>query len=222
MPRFKVHLLPRILDRLRTELNAEIPPPTNSKQAAAAHIIIRHDRLYMHQIVKFNYTTYDMRRDQDAINPRTTHCNVMLLAQLNPSLLSDEHPFIYGHVLGIFHVNVFYNGPGAVDYVPRRFDCLWVRWYDRKAEKIYEGTRGGANPRSRAEEKPKSLSHRLDRLSFRSWEAEDAVGFIDPSDVLRGCHIIPAFSSGLSFPNGEGSSSLAHDSEDWNAYYISR
>ena len=173
----------------------------------------------MHKIIKFNFTTYDMRRDQDVVNSGSSHCNIMVLAQPDPRQLPDEHPFLYGRVLGVFHVNVIYSGPGAVDHDARRFDCLWVRWYDLEVGKSRDGTRKNAKSRSKTAEKP---SRRLDRLSFLPWDAEDAVGFIDPADVLRGCHIIPAFSTMKSFPNGGGSSSCARDSEDWNAYYISR
>lgn len=160
-----------------------------------------------------------MRRDQDIINPKTSHCNIMLLAQPGLCRLPNDHPFIYGRVLGIFHVNVFYRGPGAVDNDPQRFDCLWVRWYNLEAKESQKGTREGA---TRATGRQKVYPYRLDRLSFQPWEAEDAFGFVDPADVLRGCHVIPAFSAEKSFPNGKGLSSLARDFEDWNAYYISR
>ena len=176
----------------------------------------------MHKIIKFNFTTYDMRRDQDVVNPRTSHCNVMVLAQPDPHRLSDEHPFLYGRVLGVFHVNVIYSGPGAVDHEPQRFDCLWVRWYDLEVKAARNGTQKSTRLRSGVAEKRKVPSNHLDRLSFLPWEIDDGVGFIDPADVLRGCHIIPAFSTGKSFPNGGGLSGCAHDSEDWNAYYISR
>ena len=72
---------------------------------------------------------------------------------------------------------------------------------------------------SKTAEKP---SRHLDSLSFLPWNAEDAVGFIDPADVLHGCHIIPAFFTMKSFSNGGDLSSCACDSEDWNTYYISQ
>ena len=163
-----------------------------------------------------------MRRDQDVVNPGTPHCNIMVLAQPDSHRLTDEHPFLYGRVLGVFHVNVIYNGPGAVDNNSRRFDCLWVRWYDLGVKTPCNGTQKNMRPHSGAVEKQKGPSHHLDQLSFLPWKAEDAVGFINPADVLCGCHIIPAFSAGKTFPNGGDLSSCAYDSDDWNAYYISR
>ena len=73
----------------------------------------------MHKVIQFNYTTYDMRQDQDILNPGTLHCNVMVLAPseaMDPS--SDVHPFLYARILAIFHVNVVYSGPGRTDYLP--------------------------------------------------------------------------------------------------------
>lgn len=145
-----------------------------------------------------------------------------MLAKLDPVETSNRHRFLYGRVLGIFHVNVVYNGPGAPDNEPRRFDVLWIRWYDLlEAEETNKAVRRSARAGPRPTEKlitPPSL----DRLSFRPWDTEDAIDFLDPAQVIRGCHIIPAFSAGKSFSNGVGTSKLARDSDDWNLYYISR
>ncbi|KAG1775826.1 hypothetical protein EV702DRAFT_972611, partial [Suillus placidus] len=45
-------------------------------------------------------------------------------------------------------------------------------------------------------------------------------GFVDPSDILRGCHIIPQFSQGLWHLDGKGVSNCAQDKLDWRCYYI--
>jgi len=42
----------------------------------------------------------------------------------------DSHHFLYARVLGAYHANVIYTGPGIRDYNARRFDFLWVRWYE--------------------------------------------------------------------------------------------
>ena len=150
-----------------------------------------------------------MRWDQDIINPRTSHCNIMLLALYEDETqpLADAHPFLYGRVLEIFHANVVYKGPGMCDYTPRRLYFLWVRWYDLEP----------------ATKKGKSTTlYELDRLAFPSVSHQGAFGFLDPSDVLRGCHIIPAFAKGRAFPDGRGISRLARDSDDWKGYYVSR
>ena len=35
-------------------------------------------------------------------------------------------------------------------------------------------------------------------------DEEDAFGFVDPKDVLRGCHILPRFAAGKRHPDGCG------------------
>lgn len=42
-------------------------------------------------------------------------------ADLNPS-----HPFNYARVLGVYHINAVYVGPGMVDYQPHWLEFLWV------------------------------------------------------------------------------------------------
>ena len=37
------------------------------------------NRFYLHKVLRINYTSYDMRREQDSLNPRT-HANVMMLS----------------------------------------------------------------------------------------------------------------------------------------------
>jgi hypothetical protein len=41
----------------------------------------------------------------------------------------SDHPFLYAHVLGIYHANVIYTGSDTRDYTLRRLDFLWVRWF---------------------------------------------------------------------------------------------
>ena len=36
--------------------------------------------IYHHALIRFNYTTYDVRRASDVVIPGKTNCNVMLLA----------------------------------------------------------------------------------------------------------------------------------------------
>ena len=173
-------------------------------------VLIRNDRMYRHKVIHFNYTTYDVRRAQDVVNPNTSHANIMVLAR--DSNIGDggsqNHQFWYARVLGIYHVNAVYVGPGMVDYTPKKLDFLWVRWYR------YEGAELGELGRP---------AQRLHQLSFPPMRDDDAFGFLDPADVLRSCHIIPAFAKDRRHPNNrhsEGQSGCAGDSKDWNRYYV--
>ena len=209
LPCLKTHLLPCILEHIRSE-SENSSSSISVEQAELKHVILWHNWMYAHKIIKFNYTTYNMRWDQDVLNPGTSHCNFMTLAQPDSNEPSDEHPFLYSQILGIFHVNVIYNSPRMIDYNPRCFDFLWVCWYDLE----------NSVPRKSKTTKLKA-SHCLNCLVFPSLDEENSVGFLDPVDVLQGCHIIPAFAQEKCFSDSEELSKCVHEDRDWNVYYIS-
>jgi hypothetical protein len=57
----------------------------------------------------------------------------MLLSDLQTGATSDTsnastaHPFLYARVIGIYHVNAIYTGPGMTAYEAIRFDFLHLR-----------------------------------------------------------------------------------------------
>ncbi|KAG2353655.1 hypothetical protein BDR07DRAFT_1382959 [Suillus spraguei] len=70
-------------------------------------VFIKADRMYRHNLMCLNYTTYDVHRVQDIINPSTSHCNVMLLAQASEnSTDSEQHPYLYAQVRWYQHIDV--------------------------------------------------------------------------------------------------------------------
>lgn len=200
-----------LLHRQQRALHVNMDPADPQSQTQS--IFFKGDRMYSHKLVQFNYTTYDVRRAQDVVNPGTSHCNIMLLAGARPrpvalevaptpeQPLAQPHPYLYARVLGIYHANMIYTGPGMVGYTPKRMDFLWVRWYEHQE---------GEHP------------DRLEQLFFPPISSEGAFGFVDPADVVRGCHIIPRFSKGKRHPGGVGFSKLAQDSSDWLSYNIGR
>ncbi|KAH7904490.1 hypothetical protein BJ138DRAFT_1019091 [Hygrophoropsis aurantiaca] len=202
VPRLKKHLLPRIRAQLQSEISEFRGLPTHDEPA-------QNERMYEHKLMRINYTTYDVRRAQDVVNPSTAHNNIMALASPVTSDGSEgrlsHHPFLYARVLGIFHANIIYTGPGTPDYNPRRLEFLWVRWY-KNVEKAAAGWD----------------ACRLDRVCFHPMADDDAFGFLDPSDVLRGCHLIPAFALGKMHTDGISLSRCVDDSRDWRHYYVNR
>lgn len=163
--------------------------------------------MYIHKIARINYTTYDMRRAQDAVNPRT-HSDIMMLA---PDSEDSGHPYLYARVLGIFHVNA-YLAPAhygtdsqAQDPEPQLVQVLWVRWFE-----LDNSAPGGF------------LTRRPYRVRFV--DANDgAFDFISPDRVLRGVHLIPAFAHGRSDATLRGPSLVRpedDDDEDWNFHYV--
>jgi hypothetical protein len=131
---------------------------------------------------------------------------MFLAAQVDGSAgSSTQHHFLYARVLGAYHANVIYTGPGMRDYEARRFDFLWVRWF--------EVTNLGSSGWSRST---------LDSVHFPPIHGANSFGFVDPKEVLRGCHILPGFAKGRRHVDGVGISRCAKDSKDYKSYYVGR
>jgi hypothetical protein len=110
----------------------------------------------------------------------------------------DPHPYWYAKVLGIYHVNVRVS-----DYAePQRMEFLWVHWF-------------GQDPDHHAGFE----SRRPYRIGLMDRDDPTSYGFINPSDVLRAVHLIPAFANGTvstrAIPGAD------HNPEEWEFYYIS-
>jgi hypothetical protein len=147
--------------------------------------------------------TYDLHHETDTVNPHTDHCDIMLLSQ-NDDNSATSHPFCYARVLGIYHANVIFTGLESKDYQSRRLEFLWVRWFE-----VLENPAGWEQCS-------------LDKGRFVPMHRAGAFGFIDPADVLRCCHLIPAFADGKQHLDGIGVSKNTRDVDDWKYYYINR
>lgn len=147
--------------------------------------------------MRVNYTTYDMKREQDSINPRTRP-PIMLESRGD----ADEHPYLYAWVLGIFHAFVRLKSAYA-PFEPVEF--LWVRWLDHN-KKYRSGWKAKRHP----------------RVEFVPHTDRDAFGFLDTQDVLRAAHLIPAFHYGRTtdlLPPSVIRAEKEND-EDWKAFYV--
>jgi hypothetical protein len=185
------------------EASAASPESSTWPESTLDKVLFKQDRLYRHQILRINYTTYDIRRKQDTINPSTPRRDVMVLANREAD---SDHPYAYARVIGIFHVNVIYAGARRADYSSHRMEFIWVRWYELDTLEPLGGWG----------------SKRLDRLRFPPMDKKDAFGFLDPNDILRATHIIPSFKAGKRSPDGSRLSASAKDEEDWRGYFQNR
>jgi hypothetical protein len=161
-------------------------------------------RMYQHKVLRINFTTYDMRRSQDRVNYKSQP-DVMVL-----SSEGDEHPFTYARVIGIYHANVRHPILGQHS---TRMDFLHVRWFQVDASY-----------------KAGWLHRRLHRVAFIP-EDDSAFGFLDPREVIRAVHLIPAFSGGSTdeymppsaiarvTKSWSGGYKLAKD-DDWSYFYV--
>jgi hypothetical protein len=147
------------------------------------------------------YTTYDLRHKYDSINPRT-HSDIMVLSgESTPS-----HPYWYARVLGIYHMEVRLNGNGGSKPLKQRLEVLWVRWLA-----VLRGYKSGTRHAC------------LPKIAFMEESDPDAFGFLDPGQVIRGAHLLPAFASGRGVSSLRQGKSLARPGgqlDDWEEYYV--
>ena len=165
------------------------------------------DRIFIHKVIWINYTTYDVRLAQDSLNPRT-HADIMVLSNEDENC-DEPHPYWYARIIGIYHVDVIHNlrgGTRSLAGEPVRIDLLWVRWFGRHLDH-----RAGWAAR------------RLHRVGFVELDEETpAFGFLHPSQVVRGAHLIPAFHHGRTadlLPPSIARPESNND-EDWRFYYV--
>jgi hypothetical protein len=197
IPRLKDHFLSRLLGREFDGDEFQYTPEDRST------IRIIGDQIYSGKVLRINYTSYDIRRDQDSMNPRT-HCDVMVLStETGPG----AHQYWYARVLGIFHAKVNHIGLEARNHSIQHMEFLWVRWFGMEP-----GYRWGFK------------TARLPKIGFVPDTDEGAFGFLDPSLVIRGCHLVPCFAngrtSGLLRTSTLTAARRPDEDEDWANYYV--
>ena len=161
-------------------------------------VFIKDNTLYKHPISAIEYTTYDLKRDEDSIHLGFRNQGVMVYS---PTLPGAE-PWLYAHVVAIYHVLVY----TVANPEPKRLELLWVRWMERDSTQLR-----GPN------------SSQYTRVSFvqHSGVPGEAFGFVDPSHIIRGCHLIPTFH--LQRTRDQLGPSIVRDIKgDWRAFYINR
>jgi hypothetical protein len=118
------------------------------------------------------------------------------------------HPFSYAQIVGIFHADVMNTALGAAAKI-QPLEFLWIRRY-----RIDKNFRAGFKRK------------RLHRLEFLPQSDPDAFGFLDPDEIIRGSHIVPAFARGRTTELLSSGSigrlpreGLTKD-QDWRYYYV--
>ena len=211
LPKLREHLLPRIQMALLQEAEllsgpssvrtvSDTTPFHSSDRNASNDVFLKNDCIYHHKLIQFHFTTYDIQCGTDIVNPGTYCCNVMLLddAEGSGSVNSSNlHHFLYARVLGGYHINAIYTGPGMRDFEARHFDFLWVRWL----EVVNPGSSGWS-------------TSKLDSVCFPPMNENYSFGFVDPKDVLHSCHILPAFARGKQQKDRVSISCCAKDGAD--------
>ncbi|TEB12649.1 hypothetical protein FA13DRAFT_1823627 [Coprinellus micaceus] len=173
------HILARLTLPQQERSDAEF------SQDDLARIVFDKGLMYRHKVLRSNYTTYDMQREQDSTNPNSTHTDLMFHSHEDPDPGSGlkPHPYWYGRLCGVYHADITLLNTNGKPELKQKVDFLWVRWFGR----ITRDEKG--NPVQGLEE------GRLQRCGFIDTDIEDsgAFGFVDPNDAIRSVHMIPAF-----------------------------
>jgi hypothetical protein len=172
-----------------------------------AQLVIARNRIYLHNTARIYYTSYDLRRNYDTVT--STHPDIMLQSN-DDTTVDGASTFWYGRVHLIFHLDIYMTTrQSSHAFQHRRMDVMLVRWF-------------GADPSGPGG----AISQRLQRIGYVPG-AEEGFGFIDPKDVIRGCHLIPGFFEGVTdsylFPSMASDQIEGHPlGTDWKYYYVNQ
>ena len=208
LPKLQDHLLGRLLGR---DFDGDTYGPFTPNDRQTLKILS--GKMYSVQTCRLYYTTYDVQRQTDTVNPRTC-ADVMVHASApdDEDDAGDHEPYWYARVLGIYHAKVSTSHSDAINgREVRRMEFLWVRWL-------------GAEPGHR-HGFPRAV---LPKIGFVPSTDEYAFGFLDPKHVIRGCHLIPAFTCGrtsdlLPVENTDARLQCygrARETDDWMNFYV--
>ena len=154
------------------------------------------------KIFRVNYTSYDIRRQQDFMRPGSG-CTVMMLSKEDGP---NAHPFWYAQVLRAYQIPIIDVISNTRDRSQKIMEVLWVRWLGMEP-----GYRWGFK------------EARLPKVGFVPDTDDQAFGFLDPSLVMRRCHLIPAFSEGRTdtlLRCGESCVRKPGEINDWRTFYV--
>jgi len=161
-------------------------------------VFIKDDTLYEHPILTIDYTTYDLKRERDSIHLNFGNQAVVVYSPTS----RDGEPWLYAYVVAVYHL----FASTAANPEPKRLEFPWVRWMQRDPLQLR-----GPN------------ASQYTRISFIPdlGVPGEAFGFIDPSHIIRGCHLIPTFD--LQKTRDRLGPSMARDAKgDWRAFYANR
>jgi hypothetical protein len=131
----------------------------------------------------------------------------MVLSPENDKENDDPHLYWYARILGIYHAHVCHVGPSSKSLEPKKMDFLFVRWFGRDADS-----------------RPGWKAKHLLCLGFVPGNDGSAFGFLDPNQIIRAVHLIPAFKWGRVTTKYLPRSPIAHGENDpdsdWQLYYV--
>ena len=200
LPKLQDHLLGRLIDR---SFDGDAHDEFSDVDRNSVRIL--GNKIYTVKTCQLHYTTYDLQRKHDTVNP-TSHPDVMVRSsETGP----NASPYWYARVLGVYHANVWTTNPAVKNGNDiQRMDFLWVRWFGEEP-----GYRYGFH------------HARLPKVGYVESSDDYAFGFLDPKHVIRGCHLIPAFHGGRTsalLPMAYSDARVLEGGtvDDWEKFYV--
>jgi hypothetical protein len=170
-------------------------------------IHISGEQIYHSKTMQINYTTYNMKHDGDIINP-TTYPDIMVKS---PETGQGAQPYWYACIISIFHAYVLssHSGVGQKMLCPTKIDFLWVCWFGMEWKPYHHGFHHACLPKI-------GFIKSLDYYAFT---------FLNLAQVIRGVHLIPAFSEKRTSDLLPVTSSMAcilnpNEQDDWLNFYV--
>ena len=129
-----------------------------------------------------------------------------------PHGLGADHPYWYARILGVFHAQVLcIPQPNCKPEIPTLYEAqhmefVWVRWYGNEPDHVSG-----------------SGVARLHKIGFVPSSDPGAFGFLDPSLIIRACHLVPSFADGrtdLLLRRGPSAGRSIGESLDWMNFYV--
>ncbi|CAK5267103.1 unnamed protein product [Mycena citricolor] len=210
IPKLQDHLLARFVER---EFDADDHDDFSDADRNTVRLL--GNRILRSKTIRINYTTYDVRRDTETLNPRLQPFVMVMSAVEQPD------PYWYAQVIGVFSAVVFRELQAGqykdlnreekmqadADRIPRRMEFLWVRWLGP-----VPGTPIGFRRAA------------LPKVGYVPETDKYAFGFLDPARVLRGAHLIPDFDGGqtnsLLETTDPTAARISDDTSDWEAFFV--
>lgn len=165
-------LLRRYAVRWTTKPNQDVESYGDYTNDNLSYVTIVRNMLYRHKKLNIKYHTYDMQDAEDIIYTKN-HPGIMVFSS------DTEHPYLYGRVLDLFHIDVANNGPNTLfsDGSAGRLDMVWVHWYELDQHQEPSGF----------------SSLRYPSISLCKNTDAFAHGLVHPDEIVRRVHLIPNF-----------------------------
>ena len=204
VPKCFERMLRNYILRWTSDLDPDVTSYECFTDDARGHVSIQGNTLYRHKTLKLRYTTYDMWNSEDKMYQRL-YPDIMVLSDGN------EHPYLYGRVLDIFHANVRNSAGNSLltgGNSTARLEMVWVRWF-RVDEPSPVGPQG-------------FHTLRYPSVSFCRAEEHDAFGLIHPDEIIRMVHLIPRFNllRTAEFLAGPTAAWPKGEEDDWRGFSI--